>query len=157
MSIAIDIPPQGIFLKFNRSDVPFSGTSRADEEGRPYRPQSNPTSENINGPDSQLWKGAMDSDIDQFEETNTWDLVELPEGRKALGNLWVLRIKRKADGSIAKRKARLVAQGFSQVPGLDSSQTLLASTRFGSFSPSLPNTTMTLYISMSRALSFRVS
>jgi len=36
-----------------------------------------------------------------------------------VGSHWVFHIKRTADGSIERYKARLVAQGFSQRPGWD--------------------------------------
>ena len=49
----------------------------------------------------------------------TWELVQLPEGRKALGSKWVFRIKQDAHGIILKFKACLMAQGFSQCPGVD--------------------------------------
>jgi hypothetical protein len=52
-------------------------------------------------------------------ENGTWRLVELPAGRTPVGSRWVFHIKRTADGSIERYKARLVAQGFSQRPGWD--------------------------------------
>ena len=59
----------------------------------------------------------------------TWDLVELPPGEKTIGTKWVFRIKRKADGSIERFKARLVAQGFSQRPGFDYLETYASTLR----------------------------
>ena len=47
----------------------------------------------------------------------------LPHGRKAIGNKWVLKVKRKADGSIDKYKACLVAKGFTQQEGIDYDET----------------------------------
>jgi len=43
----------------------------------------------------------------------------LPEGRKAIGNRWVFEFKLDVDGGPPIYKARLVAQGFSQVPFVD--------------------------------------
>jgi hypothetical protein len=43
----------------------------------------------------------------------------LPPGRKATGNKLVLKNKTDASGHLSLRKARLTAQGFSQVPGID--------------------------------------
>ena len=62
----------------------------------------------------EKWKIAMDSEMSAHYSNNTWDLVTLPKDRKAIGNRWVFT--KKDDG---RYKARLVAQGFSQVPGED--------------------------------------
>lgn len=50
---------------------------------------------------------------------NTWSLVELPAGRKALGCKWVFKLKENPNDSINKYKARLVAKGFHQTTGFD--------------------------------------
>ncbi|XLU25082.1 hypothetical protein S245_061148, partial [Arachis hypogaea] len=69
------------------------------------------------------WKAAMDAEYDALMKNHTWKLVTLPEGREAVGSKWVFRAKYNADGSLQKYKARLVAQGFSQRPGFDFTET----------------------------------
>ncbi|KAL0358649.1 UNVERIFIED_CONTAM: ABC transporter G family member 28 [Sesamum angustifolium] len=54
-----------------------------------------------------------------LERNNTWEVVTLPKGKKAIGSKWVFKIKLKADGSIDRYKARLVAKGYNQVEGVD--------------------------------------
>ena len=66
-----------------------------------------------------VWIKAMDEEIDSIERNNTWDLVDLPEGKNNIGVKWVYKIKLNADGEVEKYKARLVAQGFSQQPSID--------------------------------------
>ncbi|GJX24745.1 ribonuclease H-like domain-containing protein [Tanacetum coccineum] len=53
----------------------------------------------------------------------TWELVELPEGRKAIGSKWIYKIKFRSSGEIDRYKARLVAQGFGQKEGIDYEET----------------------------------
>lgn len=51
---------------------------------------------------------------------NTWELVDLPRGRKpAISSKWIFKKKLKPDGSIDKYKARLVVRGFTQREGID--------------------------------------
>lgn len=50
-------------------------------------------------PDWPLWKAAMDAEIAQLKKLGTYKLVDLPEGRKAIGCRWVFLIKRDNDGS----------------------------------------------------------
>ena len=52
----------------------------------------------------------MNHEIESMRTNQVWDLVDLPSGHKAIGNKWILKIKRKADGSIERYKARLVAK-----------------------------------------------
>ena len=70
-------------------------------------------------PDWPDWKDAMDREIAQLERLGTYELAPCPPDRKPIGCKWVFRLKRDSDGRIVKHKARLVAQGFSQVPGID--------------------------------------
>ncbi|KAL8110513.1 hypothetical protein AgCh_026291 [Apium graveolens] len=61
----------------------------------------------------------MNKEIQALIENNTWELVDLPKGKKAIGSKWVYKVKLKADGSLERCKARLVAKGFNQKYGLD--------------------------------------
>jgi hypothetical protein len=65
------------------------------------------------------WQSAMDREIATLEKAGTWSTVTRPANKNIVGSKWVFRIKRKADGTIEKYKARLVAQGFTQKFGVD--------------------------------------
>ena len=68
------------------------------------------------GAEKAQWEEACQQEIAAHMENGTW---RLPHGRTPVGSRWVFHIKRTADGSIERYKARLVAQGFSQRPGWD--------------------------------------
>ena len=72
---------------------------------------------------SQEWVDTMQAEIESLHDNDVWDLVPLPEGRKAVGSKWVYKVKRNADGYVERCKARLVAQGYSQKEGLDYDET----------------------------------
>ncbi|CAI7800545.1 unnamed protein product [Closterium sp. NIES-53] len=59
--------------------------------------------------DAEEWKKAMESELKSIEENGTWELVELPEGRKAITSKWLFKIKSDADGKIERYKSRLQA------------------------------------------------
>lgn len=52
-------------------------------------------------------------------EMKVWELVKPPPGWKVIGNRWVFKFKTNDQKGGACFKACLVAQGFSQVPGID--------------------------------------
>jgi hypothetical protein len=62
---------------------------------------------------------AIEEELINLTEHHTWDMVDIPLHANIVGTKWVFRIKRDASGSVACYKARLVAQGFSQVEGID--------------------------------------
>ena len=61
----------------------------------------------------------MHNELDALARNNTWTLVRLPPGKKAIGSKWVFKIKYNANGSIEQYKARLVAKGYNQTQGID--------------------------------------
>ncbi|GJU61826.1 ribonuclease H-like domain, reverse transcriptase, RNA-dependent DNA polymerase [Tanacetum coccineum] len=65
------------------------------------------------------WKKAMKTELDSIERNNTWTLVELPPGRKAIGLKWVYKVKKDPTGAVIKHKARLVAKGYVQKVRID--------------------------------------
>ncbi|KAI3766949.1 hypothetical protein L2E82_17029 [Cichorium intybus] len=62
---------------------------------------------------------AMKNEIQALEKNGTWNLEELPKGKRAIDSKWVYKIKYKPNGEIERYKARLVAKGFTQMEGVD--------------------------------------
>ncbi|XP_072066897.1 uncharacterized protein [Arachis hypogaea] len=69
--------------------------------------------------DSDFWKEAIQDKMDSIMRNNTWKLVDLPRGSKAISSKWIFKKKMKVDGTVDKFKARLVAKGFAQKEGID--------------------------------------
>jgi Reverse transcriptase (RNA-dependent DNA polymerase) len=70
-------------------------------------------------PDWHLWEKAIQDELGLLHESGTWELTEAPTNANIVGSKWVFRAKKDAAGNVVRYKARLVAQGFSQVPGVD--------------------------------------
>ncbi|CAI7730824.1 unnamed protein product [Closterium sp. NIES-53] len=78
--------------------------------------------EALESSDAEEWKKAMDSELKSIEEKGTWELVELPEERKAITSKWLFKIKSDADGNIERYKSRLVAKGYQQKEKVEMAQ-----------------------------------
>ncbi|KAK0573601.1 hypothetical protein LWI29_010645 [Acer saccharum] len=90
------------------------------------------------GEDANKWELAMNDEMKSLVSNQTWELAKLPEGKKALQNKWVFRIKEEHDGS-KRYKARLVVKGFQQKEGIDYTDI---------FSPVVKLTTIRLVLSI---------
>jgi len=71
----------------------------------------------------EVWREAMDVEMKSIEKNLTWQLVDLPEGKDAIGLKWVYKTKYNEDGSVQRYKARLVAKGYSQQLDVDFNET----------------------------------
>lgn len=76
------------------------------------------------------WRNAMKEELMAIQKNETWEMVNLPEGKNAIGLKWVFKTKYHADGTIQKHKARLVAKGYSQQHGIDFEETFSPVARF---------------------------
>jgi len=65
------------------------------------------------------WTEAMQKEILALQTNNTWDVVDLPKGKKAISCKWVDKTKLKSDGTLERLNARLVIRGFIQQYGID--------------------------------------
>eukprot|EP00253_Pinus_taeda_P020995 PITA_20995 len=89
----------------------------------------------------------MNEEYRSLLANDTWDLVPLSMGRKLVRCKWIYRTKYGPDGKVDKHKACLVAKGFSQVEGIDYTQT---------FSPVAKINSISLVLSLSSAFKWEV-
>ncbi|KAK1601090.1 hypothetical protein QYE76_008369, partial [Lolium multiflorum] len=67
------------------------------------------------------WVIAMQEELECFTRNEVWSLVERPKDHRinVIGTKWVFKNKQDEDGIVIRNKARLVAQGFAQIEGMD--------------------------------------
>eukprot|EP00253_Pinus_taeda_P016175 PITA_16175 len=61
----------------------------------------------------------MVDEMASLHKNEALDMVELPAGRKPIGNKWVFKKKTNVEGKVEKYKSQLVVKGYSQVSGID--------------------------------------
>lgn len=102
----------------------------------------------LSRPDKDKWIEAMQDELQAFDENQAWVPVEqLPSGKTLVQCKWVFKIKVNSDKSVRYR-ARLVAKGFTQKPGIDYEDT---------FSPVVRHSTLRLLFALSVQLNLDVT
>jgi hypothetical protein len=71
----------------------------------------------------------MHEELNNFKRNRVWELVERPKDHNVIGTKWVFCNKQDQDRIVVRNKARLVAEGYTQVEGLDFSETYAPVTR----------------------------
>ncbi|KFD46771.1 hypothetical protein M513_12352 [Trichuris suis] len=87
----------------------------------------------IRRPDAHDWLAAVDQELASHHKNHSWEMCSLPVGKKAT------KTKYKIDATIERWKARLLAKGCSQKPGIDYEDT---------FAPTLGHASLRLLLSL---------
>jgi len=78
------------------------------------------------------WLATCKEEMRTWKDLDIYDIIPWPKGHKIIGSKWVFCIKWGPDGTIQKHKARIVAQGFTQIKGMDFDQTFTPIAKFQS-------------------------
>jgi hypothetical protein len=118
--------------------VTYSAVCTSDDEPTCY----------TNAKSHPMWQAAMNEEFQALLKNKTWHLVPPRAGLNVIDCKWIFKLKRKADGTIDRYKARLVEKGFKQQYGVDYDDT---------FRPVVKPTTIHLLLSLavSRGWSLR--
>lgn len=100
----------------NQPDRFIAGSARR------TRTEDEPTArEALASEDADQWKTSMDSEVQALKKLDCWTVVENPGNANVMHSKFVLKKKRKSDGTVAKYKARLVVCGNEDVDYIDDS------------------------------------
>ena len=67
----------------------------------------------------ESWVEAIHDELLQFQRNDVWALIPRLEGEHIIGTKWIFRNKTDEEGNVICNKTRLVAQGYSQMEGVD--------------------------------------
>lgn len=98
------------------------------------------------GPEKELWLSAIREELKCFSENDAWELVDAPSAGTVVKCKWVL--KKKYCNEQVRYRARLVAKGFTQRPGVDYYET---------FSPVIRHSTLRYLFALSVQLKMDIT
>lgn len=61
----------------------------------------------------------MHDELESMQKNHTYEIVELPKGKKALKNKWVFKLKKDENEHVVKQTAQFVVKGFQQKKRID--------------------------------------
>jgi len=104
--------------------------------------------EAIYSPHSKQWKSAIESEFCQLQKADVFEWVnKLPSGKRAVGSCIVFKEKLDENDQQTKFKARIIAKGFSQVPGQDFMEMFSSVAKF---------TTLRIFLALATYLDFEI-
>ncbi|CAI7877229.1 unnamed protein product, partial [Closterium sp. NIES-54] len=109
-------PPNRLtYLSFGKAKVVRAGSvaEQCDEDEIAHCywaavPEPKTLAEALSGPDAEKWKQSVKEEYDSLLENETWELCELPPGKKAISSKLIFRHKYGPDGELTRYKSRLM-------------------------------------------------
>ena len=71
----------------------------------------------------ESWVKAMHDEVLRFQRNDVWTLVPRPKGEHIIGTKWIFHNKTDEVGNVICNKTCLMAQGYSQMEGVDYDET----------------------------------
>uniref|UniRef100_A0A2N9F230 Reverse transcriptase Ty1/copia-type domain-containing protein n=1 Tax=Fagus sylvatica TaxID=28930 RepID=A0A2N9F230_FAGSY len=109
-------------LESQSDEEPHSNDQEQDStrSDRPKRNKRPPVRKQLKALKMDKWMEAMVEENESLSKNKTWELTELPKGKKPIGCKWVFKKKEAVSEKEGERfKARLVAKEYSQRHGID--------------------------------------
>ena len=89
----------------------------------------------------------MHKELHQFVQNDVWELVPRPKGVNVIGTKWIFKNKSDEHDIIIRNKSRLIAQGYTQVEGVDFNKT---------FAPVARLESIRIFLSVTSHLNFKL-
>ena len=84
------------------------------------------------------WVDFMHQELHQFVRNDVWELVPRLKDTHVIGTKWIFKNKIDEDGEVVRNKSRLMAQGYTQVKGIDFDESFALVARLEFFRILLP-------------------
>ena len=98
--------------------------------------------------DKDEWITAINNELNNMKKMNVYTPIKkLPKGVNVISTRWVFKNKHDANGRVYKKKARLVARGFTQQYGIDYKET---------FAPTLKQDTIRIITSIAAKNNYNI-
>ena len=110
----------------------YYGSAHATQEPSTQDEEPSTFQQAMNSQHREHWLSAIRSELKSLKKAGTWRYAHKPTDANLVGCRWIFKIKRDQDGNVIKFKARLVAQGFTQVYGIDYAETYAPVARYAS-------------------------
>ena len=78
------------------------------------------------------WVDVMVEEYDSIVKNSAWEIVLRPVYKSMVGSRWIYKVKKPANGSVEKYKARFLAWVFSQIEGIDYDEIFAPIARYSS-------------------------
>ena len=79
--------------------------------------------EAMNGPHAQKWAASICEELQSLDDQQVFTVVPREPGTRCVGSKWAFRVKTDENNNPVRFKSRLVAKGFTQIEGIDYSDT----------------------------------